>query len=65
MWITAVRDNETDEDNEIFVLDNSELQELIEFVKMNPNLDICHLEERFIIGDVNSFKEIITGENNG
>lgn len=64
MWIASVRDNEVEEIYEVLILDNSELSELLDYIKMNPNLDIANLEERFLIGDVKSFKSIINGENN-
>lgn len=65
MWIATVNDNETEELYELLVLDHEELTDLLDFVKMNPNLELHHLEERWLIGDVDSFKKLITGDDNG
>jgi len=65
MWIAFIRDNETGEIFEIFLSDISELQKLLDLIKMNPNLDISNIEEHYLISDVDNFKEIITGDDNG
>ena len=52
MWIVSLFDTETEEILDVLVGNNEEFQKLFDYVKMSPNLELYHVEERFVCPDV-------------
>jgi len=64
MWIVEVCDTEINETYEIMVNDNYEFQQLFDFIKMSPNLELHHVEERCICPGVDVFIEEMRDSRN-
>ena len=64
MWIVSLFDLETQDVLDVLVNNNEEFERLFDFVKMSPNLELHHMEERYVCSDVDIFIEEMK-ENGG
>jgi len=59
MYLVYIKDTEKDECFEVYAQCMDDLQEIFDFLKMQPNLCLIEVESRFILGNLQEFKDLL------